>query len=317
MPDTFEMLQELLEQDQFELLTEEKEGQEELRVVYLMNDAVESFLLFRNAVLTGNYQKDYKGSLKSSLSQEDGRYVLVVWQGDQAATVFFQDLDLEVHLYDYGAIGHFWMPGYEYLRQIEYKTAIVRDKLEYLGACYCTEEEQRLSCLADFPPLNYCCYPAVPFQYIVPKQDPWVPTEAAIHVMIELAEEAGDKSMVRLLRLYGRFSFPVLAKYLARKLHQNRHGKVVDLISEKLREEAAHYPVRSFGKEADEKLQELLDKAEKMKEKLARQGVTAQILREEPFTTAKDSLEVQVYLMVWEKGRINRKTVIRKLSLPS
>ena len=28
---------------------------------------------------------------------------------------------------------------------------------------------------------------------------------------------------------------------------------------------------------------------------------------QEPFTTAKDSLEVQVYLMVWEKGRINRK----------
>lgn len=37
---------------------------------------------------------------------------------------------------------------------------------------------------------------------------------------------------------------------------------------------------------------------------------------QEPFTTAKDSLEVQVYLMVWEKGRVNRKTVIRKLSLP-
>lgn len=38
---------------------------------------------------------------------------------------------------------------------------------------------------------------------------------------------------------------------------------------------------------------------------------------QEPFTTVKDSLEVQVYLMVWEKCRVNRKTVIRKLSLPS
>lgn len=317
MPDTFEMLQELLEQDQFELLTEEKEGQEEFRLVYLMNDAVESFLIFQDAVLTGTYQKDYEGPLKSSLSQEEGRYVLVVWQGDQAVTVFFQDLDLEVHLYDYGAIGHFWVAGYEYLRQIEYKIAIIRDKLEYLGAYFCTEEEERLSCLADFPPLNYCCYPAVPLQYIVPKQDPWVPTEAAIHVMTELAEEAGDKSLVRLLKLYGRFSFPVLAKYLARKLHQNRHSKVVDLISEKLRKEAAHYPARSFGKEADEKLQELLEKAEKMKEKLAQQGIKVEILREEPFTIAKDSLEVQVYLMVGEKGRINRKTEIRKISLPS
>lgn len=38
---------------------------------------------------------------------------------------------------------------------------------------------------------------------------------------------------------------------------------------------------------------------------------------QESFTTVKDRLEVQVYLMVWEKGRVNRKTVIRKLSLPS
>ena len=38
---------------------------------------------------------------------------------------------------------------------------------------------------------------------------------------------------------------------------------------------------------------------------------------QEPFTTVKDRLEVQVYLMVWEKGRVNRKTVIRKISLSS
>ena len=41
--DTFVMLEELLEQDQFELLPA-KEGDTERRLVYLMNDAVESFL---------------------------------------------------------------------------------------------------------------------------------------------------------------------------------------------------------------------------------------------------------------------------------
>ena len=42
----FEMLEELLWQDQFELIFPENEKQSELRLVYLMNDAVESFLVF-------------------------------------------------------------------------------------------------------------------------------------------------------------------------------------------------------------------------------------------------------------------------------
>lgn len=49
LPETFQKLGEALEQGQFELLfTEEK-----LRLVYLMNDAVESFLVFENARMTG------------------------------------------------------------------------------------------------------------------------------------------------------------------------------------------------------------------------------------------------------------------------
>ena len=50
MYDTFEMLEELLEQQQFELLIEENK----IRLVYLMNDAVESFLIFDKVRLTGN-----------------------------------------------------------------------------------------------------------------------------------------------------------------------------------------------------------------------------------------------------------------------
>ena len=46
------------------------------------------------------------------------------------------------------------MKGAEYLRQIEYKIAIVRDKLDYLGAKYCNRTERKLAVLADFPPLN-------------------------------------------------------------------------------------------------------------------------------------------------------------------
>ena len=99
MQDTFEMLEELLEQEQFELLfpkengaqaewecyetyenNERKQGEKDslarvgkeknpgdIRLVYLMNDAVESFLIFRDARLTGSYLENYEGPLKSSL----------------------------------------------------------------------------------------------------------------------------------------------------------------------------------------------------------------------------------------------------------
>ena len=311
--DTFVMLEELLEQDQFELLPA-KEGDTERRLVYLMNDAVESFLVFRGAALTGHYLEDYEGALTWSMSRDAARYVLVVRQGDNAVTLLFENLDLEVHLYNYGEIAHFWVPGYEYLRQLEYRIAILRDKCEYLGPEYCTPEERRLAHLAYFPPLNYCCYPAVPAKYIVPKEEPWVPSEAAFETMEELAEEVKDRSLLRLLAFYKRFPKPVIARLVAGALHQNRHTAVIDLLTEKLKKEAAVYPNRSFGEKADQQLNSLLEKARMLQQNLAEQGVKAEVLREEPFTTARDSLDFQVFLMIWKKGWRNRKVEIKKLT---
>lgn len=134
-----EMLEELLEQDQFELLLPE------YKLVYMMNDAVESFLVFHGARMTGIYQDDYEGPLDASVTYENGEYVLVVHQDDSVVTLFYQSLSVEVHLYNYGEIGHFWVEGYEYLRQLEYRIAILRDKLEYLGPEFCTPTEQKLA----------------------------------------------------------------------------------------------------------------------------------------------------------------------------
>ena len=318
MERAFAMLAELLQQEQFELLISEEDQTDhsvetDIRLVYLMNDAVESFLIFRDARLTGSYLENYEGPLKSSLSQEGDEYILVVWQGENVVTLFFRMLDLEVYLYNYGEIGHFWVPGYEYLRQLEYRIAIARDKLEYLGEEFCTEEERALVQLADFPPLNYCCYPAVPKQYIVPKEDPWKPSAAAFQVMEGLAEEARDFSLLRLLHVYKKFPAPFIARIFARALHKNKHSAVIDLLTGKIKSAAAAYPDRNFGNEADQQLKSLLSKAGKLQEKLTRDGIHAEILREEPFTTARDSLDFQVFLMVWKKGWRNRKVEIRKL----
>jgi hypothetical protein len=43
-------------------------------------------------------------------------------------------------------------------------------------------------------------------------------------------------------------------------------------------------------------------------------GIHAEVLHEEPFTTAKDTLDFHVYVMQLKKGVINRKVLIEEIS---
>ena len=313
--DTLAMLEELLEQDQFELLIPKDGMSGELRLVYLMNDAVESFLVFKNARMTGAYLEDYEGELTYSISKDGRGYALVVWQGEHAVTILFEMLELEVHLYDYGEIAHFWVPKYEYLRQLEYRIAILRDKLDYLGEEYCTPGEQKLAMLTDFPPLNYCCYPAVPAKYIVPIDDPWSPSLEALEVMEELAEEAGDQSFQKILKAYRHFPVRPFSRWIGRQLRRKKHAPLVDLLTDRICEETKKYPCRSYGGTADREIGELLKKAESRKAELLekRKARRIEVMREEPFTTAKDSLGFQVWVMIYQDGVLNRRVTMEKI----
>ncbi len=322
--ETLEKLAQLLEQDQFELLipknmpgggreaSGEKSDKTDIPLVYLMNDAVESFLVFRNARMTGEYHSDYQGELQASMTRQDGRFVLVVKQDKTVLTLFFEDLDLEVHLYEYAYTGHFWVKEYEYLRQLEYRLAILRDKYDYLGAAYCTEEEIKLAALAEFPPLNYCCYPAVPEKYIVPRENPWIPSEEAITYMKELAMECEDTSLLKMLEFYRKHPAKFWAKRLAVMMHQSKHKKVIDLLTEKLQQATAGYPRRNFGEEMERRYQQTLKKIKERQSELENQGIRADILREEPFTIARDSLDYKLYLMIWKEQKGNRITEIEE-----
>lgn len=319
IPDTFLQLEELLDQNQFELTTEVvTDGK--LRLVYLMNDAVESFLVFDQVQMTGKYKKEYEGELEASLSfQTDPEtkqqvYVLVVRQGDSVCTLFFKNLQLEVNLYNYGKVGHFWVKGYEYLRQLEYRFAILRDKRDYLGEVYCNSTERKLAELTDFPPLNYCCYPAVSEKYIVPKEEPWKPTEKALDVMEDIAERAGDHRLYRVLKWYRKYPCKVMTRFIAGMLHRNVHAPVIDLLLEEMKQAAADYQERSFGETEDRKHEAKILQAENMQKRLKRKGIYSEVLWEEPFVAVKDSVEYKVYLMIWKKGIINRKVEVKEVT---
>ena len=85
---------------------------------------------------------------------KDG-YMLIVNQGNKNIfTIKFSRLELRTYLFNYGSMGHFWIKGYEYLRQLEYQLADIRDKYRYLGEEVCNDAERVLMKLADFPPIK-------------------------------------------------------------------------------------------------------------------------------------------------------------------
>lgn len=306
--EVLEKLVQLLEQNQFELIFTEQD----IRLVYLMNDAVESFLVFQNARMTGKYRDDYDGELEATLEKQGQKFVLIVHQGDTVVTLFFENLIQENHFYEYGTIAHFWVKKYEYLRQLEYRLAILRDKYDYLGEKSCNEKEKQLAQLVDFPPLNYCCYPAVPAKYIVPRENPWEPSEDALMVMEELAERAGDRFLKIVLKLYRKYPIPFLAKRIGNMLHRNRHSKVVDLIDREIQEASKKYPCRYFGRDIELKVYQTMNAVKERQNQLKEKGQQSVILREEPFTIAQDSIAYKIYLMIWKQGILNRKVVIEE-----
>lgn len=321
--DTFGMLKRLLSQNEFELLLPEQTAaeagqrkKEDIRLVYQMNDTIESFLVFKEATMTGTYHKDYEGAIEASFYRDGDDYALVVRQEEEdcVVTILFKTLELETNLYNYGDIAHFWRKGYENLRQLEFRIAVLWDKYEYLGEEVCNDEERKLVELAYFPPLNYTCYPAVSKQYIVPRDNPWMPSEGAFSLMTEIVEQAGDKKLGKWLRFYQKYPYPLIAKRIAVLLHRNAHAKVADLITERLKKATAGYKNRSFGIKEDEKIRKLLEKAHVRKAELEKAGIHAEVLREEPFTTARDTVDYHVYVLQLKKGILNRKIIIEEIS---
>ena len=141
-----------------------------------------------------------------------------------------------------------------------------------------------------------------------------------------------------------------MSRLLAWMLHKVSHGVVVDLLMEKLMLASEGYPVRTYKteklKSEDSKFkkeeigkrevydtkaseqrtvsvvggisqqlyEKILMQAVQRKMELEAQGKQVTLVREEPFTTAQDSVEYNVYLMIWKKKRGNRIVEVERFS---
>lgn len=309
----------IIEQGMFEPVDFNKKNNNDergdYRIIYLMNDTVESFLVFKNAKCTGEYNDKFEGFTDIELEKRNEGYVLIVKQEQSYFLIFFDEIELENHYYDYGKTGHFWIKGYEYLRVLEYQVAIVWDKMCYIGRDSCTESELKIASLKQFPPLNYCSYPCVPDIYQIPLEDKWHLSEDAVDFMLELAEEAEDMALKEKLLWYSEAPTVKNAKSMAALFRMKKHRKVIMMLMGYIEKAASVYPERSFGKNIDEKNKMLWDKAIERKKELEREGKEAVVYKEEPFVYDCDSVEFNVYVMIWKDGILNSGVRVEKIEL--
>ncbi len=311
MPEPFHRLAQLLCQDFFELIEDESDAPHDARLIFQMNDCVESYLIFRSCHHTGHYDTSYDGPLEAELTRRDDDYVLVLHQGDTPFLLFFRDLIMEDHYYNYGEIGHVWVKGYEYLRILSGQIWNLWDKYTYMGANSCNPLEQKLVKLMNFPPLNYACYSYLPDNYIVPIDDPWALSPDALQVFEEYTRAANDSLLLRALNHYKCKPSVQNAKHFAKLLHRSYHSRVTDLIARDIVNAAKDYPDRVYSSSTEDKKRELLKLAETRKADLESRGKSVSLLREEPFLYEDvDGVTIKYHLLIWKKGPINRTVAI-------
>ena len=119
-------------------------------------------------------------------------------------------------------------------------------------------------------------------------------------------------------------------------LHRTKHTEVVDLIDRKLAQTAAVYQDRQFvtenkeqhsfstdGKEGglqeeetaeQTKIRNIQERAEARKRELACSRKKVEMLKEEPFLYAKDSVEYKVHLMIWKTEGRNREVDVETIN---
>ena len=132
--------------------------------------------------------------------------------------------------------------------------------------------------------------------------------------MMGLAKQTEDKSLQRILSFYKRHSWKWITRWIADMLHKNVHAEVVDLLTEELAKAASDYPERKFDEKEEKEHRTLLERAKQEQRKLKEQGIKADIVREEPFITSRDSLRYKVYLMEWRSKRGNRIVKIKEIN---
>lgn len=159
-----ELLDQIILWDALELCQgiDEMSKESVLYIPYLMNDAVEYYIELRNYKMEGNLSGRNKNLEIHRIEDHVpmGFRIHCTEDGDQEnedVIVWYQEAYLHIHCYQYHLIGHDWRKerGESFQRRLVNLICVIHDKRTYLGDMACSELEDWLADLAEFPPFLY------------------------------------------------------------------------------------------------------------------------------------------------------------------
>lgn len=244
-------LNEIIDCDAFELhIDSAASSLQNFFIPYMMNDALECYLLLTDGQMTGVYHTDSKEPIRAESVRHDQNTALIFHQGNENVfTIWYQEAFRVLECYRYDQIGHFWMQGQEQWRRLVYMIGTIHDKYHYMGTEVCNAEEIALLPLMEFAPFRS-------YSPIHESLDAYYHESSdGLECMKMLAAKAHDREFLRLLRLY-ECLYPVipcqkpLIRLLSRALSRPSRIRLYETIYARLTAAASRYPQRRYSETA-------------------------------------------------------------------
>ena len=284
-------------------------------VPYMMNDAVEYYLVLKNVRITGDLPEEFPENTAVRTAEQGGRKGLLFEFPDSVKPALWFDECISVcEYYQYHRIGHFWRKGSEHWRMLVYMLGTVHDKYTFLGPEAVNEQELSLLPLIHFGPLRaYSPVEGSLKERFPDSGEGWTCMKAT-------ALEAGDRDYAaRIDRACLLMKLPFadrqrLEKDLEEALGRKERRKLFFHIYEKISRASLSYRERLYDPSA-------AGKAEKARSETAaalcrigfagtyprfeKGGTLVLALEEHPFTVAEIDYEgfaFGIRLMVWDQN---------------
>lgn len=301
-PVPFWKLAEILELQALEIC-KAKNGKDIL-IPYMMNDAVENYLILRECRMSGEYLEEAKVLHPTKLVREEmpngqgeAEYILSIRQDEGNIFLLrFSTIEERIKCYQYHRIGHFWVKGQEQWRQLVYMVGTIHDKYEYIGENICNEVEKELMPLMEFPPFRDWS----PIHEPLDGKYPF--TYEGIDAMEQIAKEAGDRGYVRWVRIYRKFPYKMLRKILRHRLISSKSEKLYQRIRQKVETASEAYEEREYENDLQEEILKRRTEADRILKgkgyhgiypEYEKENVQVVVTEEHPFT--KEEFEYEDY----------------------
>ena len=306
------LVDDLLELEVLELIPK-GDDPSTLYIPYMMNDAVEYYLILGNCQVMGDIPEEFDGdTLVKLIDSPDRPGLLFDMPAGDKLTLWFDSCEFVKNFYQYHRICHIWRKGEEHWRMLVYMIGTIHDKYAFLGPDAVNEAEFALLPLVHFGPFRF--YSPID----EPLDDRYPENEDGWSCMRNLALEAGDTEYVKMIdHAHALKKLPFIrtgtvTENLANALNKPRRKPLYEHIYRKVCEASSLFSERAYSKDAVtemEKARKAADaglRAEGFAGKYPayrKGGTSAIVFEEHPFTVQEldyEGFAFRVRAMIWD-----------------